>query len=74
MRKLCLYIILFVAFTLSSKSNSLYANNLSDSKKEIKIAVLMPLFYENIDDLAFNEYNIDERRNRNYKCFTYISL
>ncbi len=74
MKKLCLYIILFVAFTLSSKSNSLYANNLSDSKKEIKIAVLMPLFYENIDDLAFNEYNIDERRNRNYKCFTYISF
>ncbi len=73
MRRLSVYIILF-AFTLCCKSNNLYAENLSKTKKEIKIAVLMPLFYENIDDLAFNEYNIDERRNRNYKCFTYISF
>ena len=43
-------------------------------KSKINVALLLPLFYENIDELSFNEYNIDERRSRHYKCFSYISF
>ncbi|MDO5759627.1 MAG: ABC transporter substrate-binding protein [Bacteroidota bacterium] len=44
------------------------------SKKEIKVAILMPLFYDNIDELSFNQYNIAEKRSKPYKCFSYISF
>ncbi|MBR1627430.1 MAG: hypothetical protein IJ681_09855 [Bacteroidales bacterium] len=48
--------------------------NKKSTQEEIKVALLLPLFYENIDELSFNEYNIDERRGKNYKCFSYISF
>ena len=34
----------------------------------------MPLFYENIDELSFNQYNIEEKKSKQYKCFSYISF
>ena len=41
-------------------------------KTAIKVAMLLPLYYENIDELSFNEYNIDEKRGKKYKCFSYL--
>lgn len=49
-------------------------NVYSQSRQEIKIAMLLPLYYDNIDELSFNQYNIAEKRNANYRCFSYISF
>ncbi|MBQ7985003.1 MAG: LysM peptidoglycan-binding domain-containing protein [Bacteroidales bacterium] len=45
-----------------------------NKNRRLKVALLLPLFYENIDELAFNQYNIDERRTGKYKCFSYIGF
>ena len=53
-------------------------NKTRKEKTEIKIAMMLPLFYENIDDLYFNQYNIEDKKIQNnrspYKCFSYISF
>lgn len=67
-------IFVFMAFfSFASKTDAVY-NSHFVVNSEIKVAVLLPLFYENINELSFDEYNIDERRGRNYKCFSYISF
>lgn len=43
-------------------------------KKELNVAMFLPLYYENIDELSFNQYNMEESKSRNYKCFSYISF
>lgn len=49
-------------------------NVAGQSNRNLKVALLMPLFYDNIDELSFNQYNISEKRNINYRCFSYISF
>ena len=75
MKKIFTILSLAVVFVTcyGNKPSSLYTTSFAKNK-EIKIAMLLPLFYENIDELSFNEYNIDEKRSKNYKCFSYISF
>ena len=48
------------------------------NKNRINIAMMLPLFYDDIDELSFNQYNIEEKKIQNnrkpYKCFSYISF
>lgn len=45
-----------------------------NKKTHINVALLLPLYYENMSELSFNKYNIAEKGNKNYKCFSYISF
>ncbi|MCH3924508.1 MAG: LysM peptidoglycan-binding domain-containing protein [Bacteroidales bacterium] len=45
-----------------------------NKKTHLNIAILLPLYYENIDELGFNKYNIAEKKGKNFKCFNYISF
>ena len=57
-----------------NKTAKIKTEKKADKSRQLNIALLLPLFYENIGDLAFNQYNIDERRSKNYKCFSYIGF
>lgn len=67
-------LLVFASVSLYCRQVNIVHNTYNIEHKNIKVAMLLPLFYENIDELSFNEYNIDERRGKNYKCFTYISF
>ena len=67
-------LLVFASVSLYCRQANIVHNTYNIEPKNIKVAMLLPLFYENIDELSFNEYNIDERRGKNYKCFTYISF
>lgn len=63
----------------SSKEKSPSKSSATKSQKNhFKVAMLLPLFYDNIDELSFNQYNIEEKKIANirnpYKCFSYISF
>ncbi len=66
--------LLACSFCFAFNSFSQTENIFRKSKKEINVAMFLPLFYENIDELSFNQYNIAEKRSKSYKCFSYISF
>jgi ABC-type branched-subunit amino acid transport system substrate-binding protein len=45
-----------------------------NKKTHLNVALLLPLYYENLSELSFNQYNIAEKGNKHYKCFSYISF
>lgn len=67
-------LLLFLCLLFSSNIIAQTDNIFRKTKKEIKIAMFLPLFYDNIDELSFNQYNIAEKRSKPYKCFSYISF
>lgn len=67
-------LLLFLCLLFSSNITAQTDNIFRKTKKEIKIAMFLPLFYDNIDELSFNQYNIAEKRSKPYKCFSYISF
>ncbi len=78
MRRLSILVIIFLLCNFSAYSQSVNMDAMfkpqKEKSKKINIALLLPLFYESIDELSFNQYNIDERRSNPYKCFSYISF
>ncbi len=87
MRKLSILLLILLfcslnAYTQSVNMDAIFKPNKQKAQKvdktkektKINIALLLPLYYEDVDELSFNQYNIDEKRSYNYKCFSYINF
>ncbi|MBO6118303.1 MAG: ABC transporter substrate-binding protein [Bacteroidales bacterium] len=73
-RIIVVILLIFVSVSSYCRQANILHSTSDTEHKNIKVAMLLPLFYESIDELSFNEYNIDEKRGKNYKCFSYISF
>lgn len=67
---LLMFLCLLFLNNISAQTDNIFRK----TRKEIKVAMFLPLFYDNIDELSFNQYNIAEKRSKPYKCFSYISF